>query len=264
MFLIIAWDQKRILTENGKVVGVEFMRCKSVFDDNHRFSPVFDENETLIVDADFVLISVGQSIEWGELVADTKVMLNQNKTIQADPFTYQTAEPDIFAGGDSFTGPRFAIDAIAAGKQAAISIHRFVQPGQNLIYGRDRRAYQSLDKSNIDFEGYDRMPRQKAEHDHSKGKDVFADIRVTFTEEQMKKESQRCLGCGATVVDEFMCVGCGQCTTKCKFDAIKLVRVYDKAGVGYEDLKPVVVKTVIKRKAKIAVKKVKNAFSKAE
>ena len=255
---------KRILTENGKVVGVEFMKCKSVFDDNHRFNPVFDEKETLIVDADYVLISVGQSIEWGELVADSKVMLNQNKTIQADPFTYQTAEPDIFAGGDSFTGPRFAIDAIAAGKQAAISIHRFVQPGQNLIYGRDRRAYQSLDKSNIDFEGYDRMPRQKAEHDHAKGKDVFADIRVTFTEEQMKKESQRCLGCGATVIDEFMCVGCGQCTTKCKFDAIKLVRVYDKAGVGYEDLKPVVVKTVIKRKAKIAVKKVKNAFSKAE
>ena len=255
---------KRILTEDGKVVGVEFVRCKSVFDQDHRFSPVYDENDTVIVDADYVLVSVGQSIEWGELVAETKVTLNQNKTIGADPFTYQTAEPDIFVGGDSFTGPRFAIDAIAAGKQGAISIHRFVQPGQNLIYGRDRRAYQSLDKSNIDFDSYDRMPRQKAEHDHSRAADAFADTRVTFTEEQMKKETQRCLGCGATEVDEFMCVGCGQCTTKCKFDAIKLVRVYDKPGVGYEDLKPVIVKTVIKRKAKIAVKKVKNAFSKAE
>lgn len=259
-----SWGPKRILTKNGKVVGVEFIRCKSVFDNDHRFSPVYDENETMIVDADYVLVSVGQSIEWGELVAGTKVKLNPNKTIEADPFTYQTAEEDIFAGGDSLTGPRFAIDAIAAGKQAAISIHRFVQPGQNLIYGRDRRAYQSLDKSNIDFDGYDRMPRQKAEHDYSRATDVFADTRVTFTEEQMKKETQRCLGCGATVVDEFMCVGCGQCTTKCKFDAIKLVRVYDKPGVGYEDLKPVIVKTVIKRKAKIAVKKVKDAFSKAE
>ena len=108
------------------------------------------------------------------------------------------------------------------------------------------------------------MPRQKVEHDHTKAADAFADTRATFTEEQMMKETKRCLGCGATVVDEFMCVGCGQCTTKCKFDAIKLVRVYDKPGVGYEDLKPVIVKTVIKRKAKIAVKKVKNAFTKAE
>ena len=108
------------------------------------------------------------------------------------------------------------------------------------------------------------MPRQNAEHDHSKASNTFEDNRITFTEEQMKKETQRCLGCGATVVDEFMCVGCGQCTTKCKFDAIKLARVYDKPGVAYEDLKPVVVKTVLKRKAKIAVKKVKSAFSKED
>ncbi len=254
-----SWGPKRILEKDGKVVGVEFKKCTSVFDNNGRFNPIYDENDTKIVEADYVLISVGQAIEWGNLIEGTKIELNPNKTIKVDAFTYQTKEEDVFAGGDVYTGPRFAIDAIAAGKQAAISIHRFVQPGQSLVIGRDRREYHALDRENINLQGYDRLPRQKAEH--AKVKDVFKDNRATFTEEQIKKETERCLGCGATTVDEYMCVGCGQCTTKCKFDAISLVRKYDAQGVSYEDLKPVVLKTMMKRKAKITVNKVKNMFS---
>lgn len=253
-----SYGPKRILTENGKVKAVEFKKCLSVFDENKRFAPVFDEADCIEVPCDSVLISVGQSIEWGELVKDSKIVINPNRTIQADGFTYQTMEEDIFAGGDAFTGPRFAIDAIAAGKQGAISIHRFVQKGQSLVIGRDRREYHALNKNSIDFEGYDRMPRQQAEHHKvEKEVDVFRDIRGTFTEEQMKKETERCLGCGATVVDQYQCVGCGACTTKCKFDAISLIRVYDGEGVKFEDLKPVVVKQVLKRKGKIAIRKAK-------
>jgi ferredoxin len=185
--------------------------------------------------------------------------LNPNNTIKGDSFTYQTGEKDVFAGGDAFTGPRFAIDAIAAGKEGAISIHRYVQPGQSLIIGRDRKDYHSLDKQNIEFEGYDTLPRQKACHaDGIKSKETFKDLRGTFTEEQIKKETERCLSCGATVVDEYLCVGCGACTTKCKFDAISLVRKYDGEGVAYENLKPVVVKQVLKRKGRITIKKFKN------
>ena len=256
--LFNSYGPKRIVTEDGKVTGVEFKKCISVFDEKKRFSPVFDENDCIVVPCDSVLISVGQSIEWGNLVQDSKIVINPNKTIQADGFTYQTMEEDVFAGGDAFTGPRFAIDAIAAGKQGAISIHRFVQKGQSLVIGRDRREYHALDKNSIDFEGYDRMPRQEAAHHHTEEKiDVFRDIRGTFTEEQMKKETERCLGCGATVVDQYQCVGCGACTTKCKFDAISLIRVYDGEGVRLEDLKPVVVKHVLKRKGKIALRKAK-------
>lgn len=256
-----SWGPKKILTENGRVVGVEFKKCSSVFDENHRFHPIYDENDTITVKADYVLISVGQAMEWGNLLSDSKVELNPNKTIKADSFTLQTDEPDIFAGGDAFTGPRFAIDAIALGKEAAISIHRYVQPGQSLIIGRDKREYHQFDKEAIIFDGYDNIPRQTADHiNGSDLKNSFKDPRATFSEEQMKKETERCLGCGATVVDEFLCVGCGQCTTKCKFDAISLVRKYDGEGVAYEDVKPVVVKTVLKRKARIAVKKVKKAF----
>jgi ferredoxin len=190
------------------------------------------------------------------------VELNPNKTIKVDPLTYQTAEPDVFAGGDAYTGPRFAIVAIAAGKQGAISIHRFVQPGQSLVIGRDRREYHSLDKDNLNLNGYDSMPRQKAKHEEApKQLSAFKDPRLTFTEDQMKKETERCLSCGATVVDEFQCVGCGACTTRCKFDAISLVRKYNGEGVAFEELKPVVVKQILKRKGKIAIKKAVNVFS---
>ena len=256
-----SWGPTRIIEENGKVKGVEFKKCLSVFDENGRFNPKFDDKDVKVVDADYVLISVGQSIDWGNILDGSKVELNPNNTVKADGFTYQTNEPDIFVGGDSYSGPRFAIDAIAAGKQGAISIHRFVQVGQSLVNGRDRRDYHEFDKESLIIEGYDNTPRQVAKHD-KKIKDLFKDNRITFTEEQMKKETERCLGCGATVVNEFMCVGCGQCTTKCKFDAISLVRAYDCEGVAYEKVKPVVVKTTIKRKGRIAVKKVKDIFIK--
>jgi NADPH-dependent glutamate synthase beta subunit-like oxidoreductase/NAD-dependent dihydropyrimidine dehydrogenase PreA subunit len=256
-----SWGPKRILTENGKVVGIEFKKCISVFDENKRFNPKFDEKEVKVVKASHILISVGQGMDWGNLLENSKAELNPNKTIKADSFTLQTGEPDVFAGGDALTGPRFAIDAIALGKEAAISIHRFVHPGQSLVNGRDRRAYHALDKENLIFENYDHMPRQRALHvDGKKSKETFKDLRPTFTEEQMKKETERCLGCGATVRDEYMCIGCGACTIRCKFGAISLVRKYDEEGIELEKLKPIVIKSMIKRKCRITVRKVRKFF----
>jgi len=258
-----SWGPKSIVTDNGRVIGVKFKKCISAFDETGRFHPIYDENDTIYVEAENVLLSVGQSIDYSNLLEDSRMELNPNRTLKADPFTYQTGEPDIFTGGDVLTGPRFAIDAIAAGKQGAISIHRYVHHGQSLVIGRDRREFHALDKHNLDLEGYDHLPRQGT--DHIKGcqsKETFKDLRITFTEEQLKKETERCLSCGATVVDEFLCVGCGACTTKCKFDAISLLRKYDGEGVKYEDLKPVVIKHILKRKGKIAIKKVQNIFIK--
>ncbi len=257
-----SWGPKRILVENGKVVGIEFKKCVSVFNEQKQFAPVYDENDCITVKADNIIVTVGQSIQWGEMLKGASVELNRNQTIKADGFTYQTGQPDIFVGGDCYTGPKFAIDAIAAGKQGAISIHRFVQPGQSLVYGRDRREYTSLDKENAIFDDYDHTPRQKPENLDStkKSSETFDDLRGTFTEEQVRAEAARCLGCGAALVDQYMCVGCGQCTTKCKFGAISLERRYDGEGVEFTKMKPVVVKTVLKRKGKIAIKKVKRAL----
>ncbi len=264
-----SWGPKRIVTENGRVVGVEFRKCLAVFDDSGKFNPSYDEENTKVVPADHVLLSVGQAMDWGNLLEGSKVELNPNKTIPADATTYQTQQPDIFAGGDVVTGPRFAIDAIAAGKEGAISIHRYVQNGQSLVFGRVKRDYKPLDKSNLNLIGFDNMPRQNLPHvDGNKSKETFRDLRGTFTEEQVKKESARCLGCGVVITDEDSCIGCGACTTKCKFDAITLTRTYDAAGVEFEDLKKTVIKHALKRKVRVAVnkpiKKIKKMMSSEE
>lgn len=261
-----SWGPKRIVVENGNVVGVEFKKCISVFDNNGRFSPKYDENDTKIVEANNVLLSIGQTIEWGNLLDGTKVELNRNNSVKADPITFQTGEEDIFIGGDALTGPKFAIDAIAVGKEGAISIHRFVNQGQSLVIGRLNRDYLPLDKENLVLDGYDTVPREHTRHvDGQKSKNTFDDLRGILTEEQIKKETKRCLGCGAVQVDEFMCVGCGACTLKCKFDAIKLIRRYDAESVEIDEVKPLVIKNVLKRKVKVAakapVRAVKKAFS---
>lgn len=256
-----SWGPKRIMVKDGRVVGVEFKKCVSVFDENRRFSPRYDETKTLIVKADCVLLSVGQGIDWGNLVEDSKIILNPNRTIKADPLTYQTGEPDVFAGGDAYSGPKFCIDAIAAGKQGAISIHRFVHKGQSLTIGRVKRDYRALDKASLDLDEYARMPRQSANATAGAAHAArFADTRGTFTEAQLRKETERCLGCGATVVDEYMCVGCGLCTTKCKFEAASLERKYDGEGKELREIRPVVAKNAIKRMVKIEVKKLTRPF----
>ena len=245
-----SWGPKQIVVENGKVKGIEFKKCVAVKDAQGRFAPQFDEEETLFVEADTILLSIGQSIVWGDLFADTDAEFNRNGTIKADDFTYQSNVPDVFVGGDAFTGPKFAINAIAAGKEGAISIHRFVQPGQSLTLGRDRREYHAFDKDNVVVDGFDNVPRQRIGHNESK-KGSFSDDRITFTEAQMKKETERCLGCGAVQVDDYMCLGCGQCTTKCKFDAIHLVRKHDSKPNVYEKLPIKMAGNAIKRVGKI-------------
>lgn len=248
-----SWGPKRLIVENGILVGVEFQKCTSVFDENKKFNPQFDTRETKTVITSNLLISVGQGMDWGNLLADSVIELNPNKTVKANGITYQTGESDVFAGGDALSGPKFAIDAIAMGKQGYISIHRYVH-GDNLSIGRERE-YHALDKENLDMAGYDRVPRQKPVHvDGNTSKETFKDLRVTFTEEQIKKETERCLGCGAVVADEFQCVGCGICTTKCKFDAITIERRYDAAGVSFDKMKPIVIKHAIKRQGKILAK----------
>lgn len=248
------WGPKEILTENGKVKGIVFKKCLSVFDENKRFAPKFDETVTMTVPCERVFLSIGQSIVWGNLLEGSKVELGRGNGAVADKVTYQTAEPDIFVGGDVYTGPKFAIDAIAAGKEGAISIHRFVQPHSSLTIGRNRRQFIELDKSNIQVEEYDNSSRQipgmRKDIDAHKS---FRDAKETFTEEQVRKETARCLGCGASVVDENKCIGCGVCTTKCEFDAIHLYREHPECSTMHksEDKMKVILPYAFKREMKI-------------
>ena len=214
------WGPKEVLGDN-KVTGIVFKKCTSVYDAEHRFSPQYDENETITLEADTVIFAIGQTVILKDLLKDTKVEFFRGVYPVADKLTYQTAEEDIFVGGDCYTGPKFAIDAIAAGHEAAESLHRYVQHGHMTI-GRNRRDFIELDKEDIMVESYDNTARQVEGNAHDR--DPFTEYHLTFTEEQVRKETARCLSCGASVVDTNRCIGCGICTTKCAFDAIHLFR----------------------------------------
>ncbi|MDO4518967.1 MAG: FAD-dependent oxidoreductase [Eubacteriales bacterium] len=218
------WGPKEILSENGKVTGIIFKKCTQVKNAEGRFDPKYDENETMTIKCSNVILSVGQATVWGDLLKDEAVEFRGPAPV-ADSITFQTTVPDIFVGGDMLYGPRFAIDAIACGKEGAISIHRFVQPNSSLTIGRDPNYFVELDKNDIKFPDYDHTGRQTAGlKKAADSKLSFRDQKLVFTEAQVKAETARCLGCGASIVDPNKCVGCGLCTTKCEFDAIKLTR----------------------------------------
>ena len=247
------WGPKEICLEAGRVTGVVFKRCLSVFDPEGHFAPVYDESDTMTLPCERVFMAIGQSIQWGGLLDGEAVELGRGRGPVADPVTYQTGAADIFVGGDVYTGPKFAIDAIAAGKEGAVSIHRFVQPNTSLTIGRDPRRFIQLDKQNLDIGDYDTAGRQEPAQPQDGERLSFRDTHGTLTEEQVRRETARCLGCGATIVDANKCIGCGLCTTKCEFDAIHLRRERPECStmVPTEDKFKVILPYMLKRKMKI-------------
>lgn len=247
-----------IKDENGCVKQIVFKKCLSVNDPvTHKFNPVYDENDTVTIDATHVIFAIGQTINWGNLLEGTKVTFQHGNYPVADKLTYQTNEPDIFVGGDVYTGPKFAIDAIEAGKCAAESLYRFVQPGTSLTIGRNRRDFIELNKDDLVIDGYDNQGRNEPGMDETIDyRNSFKDAHKTFTKEQAMSEANRCLCCGASIVDENKCIGCGVCTTKCEFDAIHLVRDHPEMStmVKSEDKFKKILPYAIKRGLKIKFK----------
>ena len=253
-----------ILGEKGKAtaIKVETMTLGEP-DEKGRRKPVgTGKFETIEVTS--VIGAIGQRVDLGH-IAPEAMAFNRNGTVQVDGVTYQTAQPDVFAGGDVVTGPKFAIDAIAAGREGAVSLHRFVHDGQSLTLARDPREFYELDKSNavLPIDCFDAPTRQTVAHDASKAK-TFSNDRITFTEAQVKAEASRCLGCGVSVVDPNKCIGCGLCTTRCEFDAIHLQRDMPEASRMYrtEDKMKAILPHMIKRAAKITIKDIKEKCAK--
>lgn len=204
------------------------------------------------VKCDTVIAAIGQKIDLGGIAAEG-LALTEKGTVIAKELTYQTNVPDIFAGGDVQTGPKFVIDAIAAGREAAISMHRYMRPHSSLTLNRNRRDYIELDKSKVV------LPLDKI-----KAPERQCEAYETLTEEQVRFETSRCLGCGASIVDENRCIGCGLCTTRCHFDAIHLSRDVPECSnlVPREDSMKVMLPYMAKRAAKIAIKDLKAKLGK--
>ena len=204
------------------------------------------------IGCDTVIAAIGQKIDLGGIAAEG-LALTEKGTVIAKELTYQTNVPDIFAGGDVQTGPKFVIDAIAAGREAAISMHRYMRPHSSLTLNRNRRDYIELDKSKVV------LPLDKI-----KAPERQCEAYETLTEEQVRFETSCCLGCGASIVDENRCIGCGLCTTRCHFDAIHLSRDVPECSnlVPREDSMKVMLPYMAKRAAKIAIKDLKAKLGK--
>ena len=252
------WGPKEILVEDGHVTGIVFKKCLRVQDENGRFAPEYDENDTVSVPCRHIIFSVGQAIDWGHISDGMHLELRPNGTAIANRLTYQTSVPDIFVGGDVYTGPKFAIDAIAAGREGAVSLHRYVHEHCTLTIGRNRRDFIELDKENIRVDAYDSSKRQIPEKPEEKDQAAtFRDLSFTLTEEQVKKETSRCLSCGASVVDPNKCIGCGVCTTKCVFDAIHLHRELPGASIMHpsEEKLKYIIPNMVKQSIKLKFRK---------
>ena len=247
-----SWAPKAILGGGGKVTGIELMRCVSVRDASGKFAPVYDENETITVPCSNVLVAIGQRSVYGDVLAGTAAETADGRLIAHDAVTFQSNEPDIFVGGDCATGPKYTIDAIATGREGAVSIHRFVNKGQTLTIHRNTREFKELNKDDIV------LPTEKIKKPARAAVaiDSMQDDRVTFTEEQIRSEASRCLSCGRSVVDPNKCIGCGICTTKCEFDAIHLKRVRPQNSkmIPAEDKFKAIVPYAAKRQVKIIKK----------
>lgn len=251
-----AWGPKEVkVNDQGQVTGIVFKKCLCTIDpETKRFSPAYDESVTMEVAADRIVFAIGQAIEWGGLLDGAGVEFWHGNYPVADKLTYQTAQEDIFVGGDVYTGPRFVIDAIAAGHEAAESLHRFVRPRASMTIGRDRRTYIPLNKEDLTYPSYDRAGRQEPAEKPGGEALSFTDVHGTLTEEQIRVETARCLSCGASYVDPNKCIGCGLCTTRCKFDAIHLVRDHPECTdmrAGEDKIKGML-PYVLKRAVKIA------------
>lgn len=249
-----SWGPVRFLGENGKLTGVELKRCTSVFDENGRFHPIYDESETITVACQNVYITIGQAMDWGKLLEGTKATLGRGNAMKVAETSYQSEDEDIFGGGDCVTGPKLVIDAIATGKSGAISIHRYLR-GQDLLMKRERE-YKPVNKDTADFSGFDRMPRQRpVATSYKEAAGTMKDLRATLTEEQLKKEAERCLGCGVSVLNPQKCIGCGLCYTRCEFDAIKLKKIADiEPTDSVEEYMKICTDYAVERATKLAAK----------
>jgi NADPH-dependent glutamate synthase beta subunit-like oxidoreductase/NAD-dependent dihydropyrimidine dehydrogenase PreA subunit len=229
---------KRILGDDGKVSGIELIKCSRVFDENRRFNPQFIEGSEETVDCDTVVLAVGQAADLSWIHPEDTLKLTPRGTLQTDPTTMATSRPDVFAGGDVAFGPRIIITAVAEGKRAANSIAKFLtgrvpaEPHQARITIYDTQQY----RMKPDYEKLVRRSPPTLPLDRRIG---IAEVEKDYPETEAVVQAIRCLKCHVSPVfngDE--CVLCGGCADVCPEYCFRLVDVADLRGA--EDLQAAV------------------------
>ncbi|MBW1730196.1 MAG: FAD-dependent oxidoreductase [Deltaproteobacteria bacterium] len=192
-----SWGPKQILHENGRVGGIKFVRCLSVFDNDGRFNPKFDEGKAQIIDTDNVIISIGQAPDMSFLSKDVQLERALWGALAVDENTLSTNVPGIFAGGDFTTGPTFVIRAIASGRRAAIAIDKYLRGEKGRIKILDEKTELKEDLGlALEEELAGEKPRVPVEIERPEERIMdFREVEKGFSEEKARMEAMRCLRC---------------------------------------------------------------------
>jgi NADPH-dependent glutamate synthase beta subunit-like oxidoreductase len=190
------WGPRRFIGENGHVKSVEFKRCAAVFDAEGRFNPQYDESELMTLEADTVLLSIGQACDMSFANGAPDLEVSPRGPIAKDPFTLETNMPGLFVGGDASYGPRSVVEAVASGKEAAISIDRYLK-GEDIKADRPQEWKSiELEPENIEHAVRQQIPRLSV----AQRKNSFEEIDLGFNEQVARLEAKRCLRiCGTQI-----------------------------------------------------------------
>ncbi len=226
-----SWGPKEILVDDfGRARGVRFTKCLAVFDAEGRFSPTFDEEQTLDIEADQVLLSIGQATDLTFIDADD-VALNERGQLQLDEGKNITEAADVFAAGDVATGPGLMIHAIASGKQAARRIHAYLHAEELKSTARVTMHHELPMYGRED--GYETVPREgvPAMTPAERSRSMTAVVERGFAADQAERQASRCLDCGInTIFNSERCILCGGCVDVCPEACLHIVRLEQVEG----------------------------------
>ena len=205
------WGPNRILG-NGSVTGIELKQCVSVFDENGRFSPKYDANNLTKIDADHIIVAIGQMVD-NNLTKQIGVDIERG-CFKADPITLQTSIQNIFAGGDNASGPASVIEAVAAGKRAAESIDKYLK-GEDMLSDRFESTLNPVPEELIpSTKNIQKKKRAKAIELPAKDRiNNFNEIESAFSVEDALAEAERCMNCA-------LCSECMECVAACDKKAL--------------------------------------------
>lgn len=214
---------REVLEENGEVIGLRTVKCNSVFDENGKFNPSFDEDVIEDIEADTILFAIGQSSDLSFLKPEDGVETDRG-LIKVNPDTYQTSAPDVFACGDIAHGPRLFIHAIASAQIAARSMHDFLRNTRTDVVVRKR--WLPADYTMAD--GWDQLNRRNPSVIESERRAASLDIiEINYSEEEARTQASRCLRCNInTIFDTSICIACNGCVDVCPENLIKLVGLH--------------------------------------
>ena len=214
---------KRFVGENGRLTSIDLIGVSSVFDEQGRFNPSFDESITETLDTDSVILAIGQQADLSFIKPTDGVEITPAGTIKVDAETLATTSPGLFAGGDVAFGPRLLIDAVANGKQAALSIDDYLRdrhgvPTFNLFVEKVPTSMYRMP------EDYEKFPRESPPTESLDRRTGISEVESSYTDDEARRQAERCLSCHIqTIYDPQKCVLCNRCVDVCPEYCLKLV-----------------------------------------